>query len=437
MARAMKDSGIAWIGEIPEEWEVCPLKNVIQWKSEKNHEDSTVLSLYRDYGIIPKDSRDDNHNVTSLDTSGYKYVQPGDLVINKMKAWQGSIAVSDYEGIVSPAYHVCAITNPRINKRYLHHLLRNPAYLPEYMRLSTGMRVGQWDLGFDDFKNIPIVVPSLAEQERITCFIDQECARIDSVIEQTRASIEEYKKLKQAVITQAVTKGIRLNRPMKDSGSRWIGSIPCEWAAIISRFVFEQVGDVDHLMPDSVDEGIPYVMTGDLKPTLSQVEFDRCKKIGEDDYISLGRKIKPAVGDVIFARYATIGTVCYVDTDIDCVISYSCVTIKPCKDKLSGKYLFYYLQSSSFFEDVNQYINSNTQGNVGIEALFSVKIPVPSLEEQLEIAAYLDRKIEGITNLIEKKNKLLAELENYKKSLIFEYVTGKKEGIHRLNWNNA
>ena len=138
MARKMKDSGIEWIGEIPEGWEVSQLKYATRWKSEKGCPDAPVLSLYRDFGVVPKDSRDDNHNVTSLDTSNYKVVDIGDLVINKMKAWQGSMAVSDYRGIVSPAYHVCSITSNKVNKRYLHHLLRNPAYLPEYARLSTG-----------------------------------------------------------------------------------------------------------------------------------------------------------------------------------------------------------------------------------------------------------------------------------------------------------
>ena len=163
MAREMKDSGIPWIGEIPVDWDISLLKYAIQWKSVKGCPDEPVLSLYRDYGVIPKDSRDDNHNVTSLDTSGYKVVNIGDLVINKMKAWQGSMAISDHRGIVSPAYHVCTITNKKVNRKYLHHLLRNPAYLPEYARLSTGLRIGQWDLGFDDFKKIPFLIPPVLE----------------------------------------------------------------------------------------------------------------------------------------------------------------------------------------------------------------------------------------------------------------------------------
>lgn len=229
MARKMKDSGIEWIGEIPEGWEVSQLKYATRWKSEKGCPDAPVLSLYRDFGVVPKDSRNDNHNVTSLDTSNYKVVDIGDLVINKMKAWQGSMAVSDYRGIVSPAYHVCSITSNKVNKRYLHHLLRNPAYLPEYARLSTGMRIGQWDLGFDDFKNIPFLIPPLDEQAKIADYLDNGCASLDVILDKTRSSIEEYKKLKQAVITQAVTKGVRGEREMKDSGNPWFGQIPTDW----------------------------------------------------------------------------------------------------------------------------------------------------------------------------------------------------------------
>lgn len=195
--RKMKDSGIEWIGEIPIEWRISQVKYSLKWKSEKGQPQKRVLSLYRDYGIVPKDSRDDNHNVTSLDTSGYKVVDVGDFVINKMKAWQGSMAVSAYRGIISPAYHVCEFTNDKLNKRYFHYLMRNKSYIPEYTRLSTGMRVGQWDLGFDDFKNIPFLLPSQREQKEIVDYLDKKCSAIDDIIakkEQYLAEIENYKK---------------------------------------------------------------------------------------------------------------------------------------------------------------------------------------------------------------------------------------------------
>lgn len=203
--RPMKDSGIEWIGDIPSDWKVAKIKHSIKWKSVKGNPDGSVLSLYRDYGVIPKDSRDDNHNVTSLDTSTYKVVDIGDFVINKMKAWQGSMAVSDYCGIISPAYHVCEITNPNIYKKYFHHLLRNHLYLPEYTRLSTGMRIGQWDLGYDDFKNLPFIIPSYDEQVEIVEYIEEVCKKFDALIDSKTQLIEEMESYKKSVIYEYVT----------------------------------------------------------------------------------------------------------------------------------------------------------------------------------------------------------------------------------------
>ena len=203
--RKMKDSGVEWIGEVPANWNVSSLKFSIKWKSEKGQPDAEVLSLYRDLGVVPKNSRDDNHNVTSLDTSGYKVVNVGDFVINKMKAWQGSMAISHYAGIVSPAYHVCEITNQDIYKKYFHYLLRNQTYIPEYLRLSTGMRIGQWDLGFDDFKNIPFLIPPYDEQIEIVNVIDRKCAEIDRLIAAKQQLLTELESYKKSVIYEYVT----------------------------------------------------------------------------------------------------------------------------------------------------------------------------------------------------------------------------------------
>ena len=131
--RQYKDSGIEWIGKIPETWEVMQIRRVMRNRSERNQPDAMVLSLYRDLGIVPKESRDDNHNVTSEDTANYKVVSKGNFVINKMKAWQGSMAVSEYDGIVSPAYYVCSFTR-EVCKKYVHYLLRDASYKPEYLR---------------------------------------------------------------------------------------------------------------------------------------------------------------------------------------------------------------------------------------------------------------------------------------------------------------
>ncbi len=226
--RAMKDSGISWIGSIPENWEVLPIKAIMRNKSIRGHANEIVLSLYRDWGVVPKDSRDDNHNVTSEDTSIYKFVEKGDFVINKMKAWQGSMAVSDYQGIISPAYYICSFTET-VERRYIHHLLRNETYKAEWKRLSTGMRVGQWDLNIETFLRVKMPLPPLSEQQRIADFLDTKCGEIDEMITLQEKTVEELKAYKQSVITEAVTKGLNPDAPMKDSGIPWIGKIPEGW----------------------------------------------------------------------------------------------------------------------------------------------------------------------------------------------------------------
>lgn len=201
-----RNSGIEWIGDIPSHWKISRIKNILEWKSIKNHPEETVLSLYREYGVIPKDSRTDNHNVTSEDTSSYKLVDVGDFVVNKMKAWQGSMAVSDYRGIISPAYHICSFKkNVNINKKYFHYLLRNKVYTPEFRRLSAGIREGQWDLSFDDFKNIPYLIPPIEEQDKIVEYIDNKYKEIDILIEEKNSLIKQLEEYKKSLIYEYVT----------------------------------------------------------------------------------------------------------------------------------------------------------------------------------------------------------------------------------------
>lgn len=429
MARKMKDSGVEWIGDIPEGWEVSQLKYATRWKSEKGCPDAPVLSLYRDFGVVPKDSRDDNHNVTSLDTSNYKVVDIGDLVINKMKAWQGSMAVSDYRGIVSPAYHVCSITSNKVNKRYLHHLLRNPAYLPEYARLSTGMRIGQWDLGFDDFKNIPFLIPPLDEQAKIADYLDNGCASLDAMLSKTRSSIEEYKKLKQAVITQAVTKGVRGEREMKDSGVEWIGEIPKKWNRCKLNSICTFInGDRSKNYPSSEDFqdiGIPFIGADSLNGFF--VDTYSARHISPAKYASMGG-LKITQGDILYTlRGSTIGKNAIANFN-DGTIASSLVGIRVKSPFLANSsFLFYWLNSLNEFVQRDLCINGSTAPNLSAENVAQFFIYIPDITEQHEIADYLDAKCAEIDKLIAKKEQLVKELESYKKSLIYEVVTGKRE----------
>jgi len=176
-----KDSGVEWLGEVPTPWRLRPFWTLFRRTKRTGYVEEQLLSVYRDHGVVPKASRDDNNNKSSDDLSPYQLVAPGDLAINKMKAWQGSVAISEHRGIVSPAYFVYEATHSE-NPRYLHYLFRSPRYITGYLSLSKGIRVNQWDLEPQDHSRMPVVLPSSAEQTAIATFLDQETAKIDALV---------------------------------------------------------------------------------------------------------------------------------------------------------------------------------------------------------------------------------------------------------------
>jgi len=224
-----KDSGVAWIGEIPEHWEIRSLRNFLSYVSIKGHGDKQLLSVTRENGVIVRnvESKEENHNFVPDDLSGYKLVEEGQFVINKMKSWQGSYGVSSYTGIVSPAYYVCNLRFE--NKRFFNIAIRSKSYVPFFTQYSKGIRVDQWDLSPIALKNIPFIVPPLDEQQNIVEFLDEKTAKIDTYIQEKEKEIRSLEELKQAEIVFAVTHGINPNVPMKDSGIAWIGEIPEHW----------------------------------------------------------------------------------------------------------------------------------------------------------------------------------------------------------------
>lgn len=227
-----KQCEVPWLGNVPSHWDVQPLRAVTSLKSDKNRPDLPVLSVYREYGVILKDSRDDNHNATSLDTSTYKVVKPGDLVVNKMKAWQGSMGVSAHEGIVSPAYITCTTRADRVRPAYLHYLLRSSPLIGVYNSLSYGVRVGQWDMHYEDFKQIPIPLPTKDEQDRIVAFLDHKTAEIDAAIVKKERLIELLNEQRSTQVNRAVTLGMDQSVSLRKSESEWIESLPDHWEIV-------------------------------------------------------------------------------------------------------------------------------------------------------------------------------------------------------------
>ena len=220
-------------------------------------------------------------------------------------------------------------------------------------------------------------------------------------------------------------------RKMKASGIEWIGKIPEGWEITKIKHIVSSVTDIDHFMPDSAEFGIPYLMIGDLKDLSSSIDWDSSKKISIEDYKKLSIKSRPQIGDIIFARYASIGTTCYIDTDRDFLVSYACLTIHP-SDLIIGKFLSYYLKSSSFAEDVLRRTNSNTQGNVGKDSLVNATIVLPSIIEQTQIANFLDAKCSDINAMLSKTRSSIEEYKKLKQAVITQAVTKGVRGEREM-----
>lgn len=417
--REMKDSGIEWIGEIPKEWKIDKIKYHLKRNEPKNHGNAIVLSVYRDYGVIPKDSRDDNHNVTSEDTSKYKYVKKGQLVINKMKAWQGSLAVSDYNGIVSPAYFIYDFTDEEYNHKYFHYLVRS-CYKEEFKRISGGIREGQWDLSPEAFANTLALLPPLVEQKYIANYLDIQCSEIDATAEDIQKEISLLEEYKKSVITEAVTKGLNPDAEMKDSGIKWIGKIPRNWEAVNPRWLFAQ-------RKDRAKKGMEQYTASQKYGVISQKDymnriggsivtvqkdFDILKMVCEGDFVIHMRSFQ---GGLEYSKHT--GS-----------ISSAYVMLIPQKNTGECRYFKWLFKSASYINALQSTSNLIRDGQAMRYSNFiQIIIPYPPLDEQQQIADFLDTKCSEIDAIIADKKRQLDILAEYKKSLIYEYVTGKKE----------
>lgn len=425
--RQMKDSGIEWIGEIPEGWEVRKIKNIAFPKSIQNHPQEEVLSLYRDFGVIIKSSRDDNFNRTSENTTNYKFVEVGDLVINKMKAWQGSLAISWYQGIVSPAYYVFKLTSDIIEKKFLHYLLRSSSYLPEYRRISGGIRPNQWDLDITEFKKIPVLIPPLPEQQRIADYLDAKCAHIDQCLELIRQSMEKLRAYKLSCITEAVTKGLDPDVPLKDSGVPWIGQIPAGWEAVKLKYIMQSIIDCPHETPQYDNDGIYYVIRTADQDIGRLKSHDSMYRLNQDQYDIRTRRSTLEKNDIVYGREGERwGLACLVPSSNKYCLGQRMMQFR-CKHDINSQFIMWQLNSYTIYRQGIKDTFGSTSPHVNISTIQNFIFLLPPLPEQERIAAYLDKKCARIDALLEEKQALLDKLAEYKKSLIFECVTGKRE----------
>lgn len=435
MAEQMKPSGIDWIGEIPCSWNIKRIKYLAQLKGRIGWQGLTS-DEYTDVGpflITGVDFSDGGINWESCvhiteerwAEAPEIHIKNGDLLITK-DGTVGKVAiVENLQGKASLNSGVLLIkTSDEYSKKFLYWALLSEEFWT-WFRLKNAGNSTIIHLYQNDFAEFSYTFPGITEQNAIADFLDKECAQIDSVaadLEKQIALLQQYKK---SLITETVTKGLDKSVPMKDSGIEWIGEIPAHWD--VKRFKDEcsKIGDIDHYMPDSTDEGIPYIMTGDFIGDENNIDFVNCKRISREDYIRLSKKMKPMYGDILLARYATIGTVRIVDIHEEFLVSYACAIIR-IKESSYSKYIYYYLKSNTYSEEIFQYIKTNTQANVGIDSIGRAKVPVPPIEEQKQISEFLDKKCHEINLVLRDKEKQLLKIQQHKKSLIYEYVTGKK-----------
>lgn len=401
--REMKDSGFGYLGNIPATWRTERVKNHLRFSPEKNPGRSIVLSLYREYGIVPKDSRDDNYNVTSEDTSNYRYVHVGDFVVNKMKAWQGSMGVSAYEGIVSPAYFVYRFTTDEFDVRYLHYLLRSKCYADEFRRLSGGIRIGQWDLPKSGFETTYVAIPPKEEQAGIADFIETKTSQVDTLISNVQSQIEKLKAYKQSLITEVVTKGLDPTVPMKDSGVEWIGDVPEHWEILSLKHLCTMQSGKNLISEQIAPIGDYPVYGGNgLRGYFSDYNTT-------GDFLLVGR------------QGALCGNVHMVSGQF-WATEHAVVTAP--NEKVSLEYLYYLLVGMN----LNQFVSPTAaQPGLAVSTIQNIKTCLPPMAEQQKAATYLHNTANQVDNLITIKQAKIEKLNEYKKSLIYEYVTGKKE----------
>lgn len=419
MARAMKDSGIEWIGSIPDSWSISQIGQLYTERKQKvSDKDYPPLSVTMK-GILPQLStaaKSDAHDDRKL-------LCKGDFAINSRSDRRGSCGISPYNGSISL---INTVLTPRdkMHPVYYEWLFHSTMFADEFYKWGHGIVDDLWTTNWQDMKKITVPEPPYQEQSRIASFLDAECGRIDDVIEKTRASIEEYKKLKQAVITRAVTKGIRPDRPMKDSGIEWIGEIPEDWKKdkICRLFFTIGSGTTPKSNNDSNFEGsIHWIQSGDINGSY----LTRSKISVSNEVVNKYSALKVYKAPfIIIAMYgASIGNTSI--SKIDGCVNQACCVL--CQSNQVLQYFFYALQIAK--EYLMWKAVGGGQPNISQDIVKQLWLPLPSKIEQHRIAAYLDAECARIDALIAQKEQFIVEMESFKKSLIFEYVTGKKEVV--------
>ena len=426
MARKMKDSGIEWIGEIPEVWEIVPVRSCFDEVRTKNTDGQEQNALqFKSGNIISKTNFNASMDDYVADTiTNYTVVLPDTVMVNGLNLNYDfkslRVALVKEKGIITSAYLAIFPDRKKIFPQYATYLFKGYETKMAFHNMGAGIRK---TLGYKEFKNQPLLLPSKEEQNKISAYLDSKCSHIDIMLSKIRSSIEEYKKLKQAVITQAVTKGVRGEREMKDSGVDWIGEIPKEWACEKIKYATSIFRGLFNHRPRNDERyyngKYPFIQTGDVANATKYI-VSYSQTLNE-----LGKSVSKEFpkGTLTMTIAANVGDVAILN--FNAYFPDSVVGFIPNKN-IRTLYLFYVF--SAMKDEFTRTAIKSTQLNLNIDRVKETFIPVTlNVNEQCEIENYLESKCAEIDGLIAKKEQLVKELESYKKSLIYEVVTGKRE----------
>ena len=421
-----KDSGIAWIGEIPEHWELRKGKNLFKLRNSKGNNNAILLAATQKYGMIPQSQVEGVVQVKqNTDLNTFKTVHKNDYVIS-LRSFQGGFEMSEYEGVCSPAYQVFYSTKPCCNY-FFKYMFKSYGFVSQINAFTLGIREGK-NIQYEDFSLMKLPLPTIQEQQSIATYLDQKCSEIDELITLQEEMITKLQSYKQSVITEAVTKGLEgldKNVPLKDNGIEWIGEIPEHWiCTVFKKFLSEPMQYGANEPAEECNYNDPrYIRITDIKDD-GTLRDDTFKSLP----LEKAKEYMLTKGDLLFARSgATVGkTFLYKEDYTACFAGYL-IKARCNKNELLPNFIFYYTLSNAYQNWKNSIFIQSTIQNIGADKYSVMPIIAPPLSEQQSIANYLDQKCSEIDELISIKQQKIEKLKDYKKSLIFECVTGKRK----------
>lgn len=417
--RATKNSGFEWIGEIPTSWELYKGKYMFTQRNLRgNTIELQLLSPTQKYGVVPQSVYEDRSGMNAVklnenaNLSALKTIHKGDFCIS-LRSFQGGFEYSEYEGVVSPAYQVF-YPIVKVARGYYKYLFKDSGFIEKMNSYTMTLRDGK-NIAFADFGNTYIPCPPVDEQQRIADFLDAKCAEIDALTADIQTQIDTLEQYKRSVITETVTKGLNPNVEMKDSGIEWVGQMPLAWDVVPNKYLMYKVKNI---CPVYNGEDILSLTTNGV--IIRDLNGGGKMPTSFDGY----QKVTP--GNLLM---------CLFDIDVTprCIglvknfgLTSPAYSQFVMRTGAYAPYYYYYYLMVDYTKEL-LHMAKNLRHSLTEDQLGAIKAPNPPYEEQVQIAEFLDKKCVEISRVIEDKNKQLATLDEYKKSLIFEYVTGKKE----------